>query len=381
MIEAANRLEHIEEYYFSKKLREIADMVSKGKPVINIGIGSPDLKPPSAIVDVLKHSLLDEKAHQYQSYKGIPELRHSISKFYKKHYGVDLDPESEVLPLIGSKEGVMHVSMAFLNPGDAVLIPNPGYPTYESVTRLIGAKPIFYDLMEDNHWLPDLESLESKNLSNVKLMWINYPHMPTGVKADQDFFERLIKFAKKHRILIVNDNPYSFILNDHPTSFLSANGAKDVGLELNSLSKTFNMSGWRVGMVLGNTKYINSILKVKSNMDSGMFYALQKGAAEALNLNSDWFHGINAIYQKRRELVWELADKLGCTYNKTTSGLFVWAKLPDVAKSSKEFIEPILQEKHVFITPGSIFGSQGEGYVRFSLCLEDSLIKEAINRI
>ncbi len=381
MIEAANRLEHIEEYYFSKKLREIAIMVSRGKPVINIGIGSPDLKPPSAIVDVLKHSLLDEKAHQYQSYKGIPELRQAISKFYKKHYGVDLDPESEVLPLIGSKEGVMHVSMAFLNPGDAVLIPNPGYPTYESVTRLIGATPIFYELMEGNHWLPDFQSLEAKNLSNVKLMWINYPHMPTGAKADQAFFERLIKFAKKHRILIVNDNPYSFILNDSPTSFFSANGAKDVGLELNSLSKTFNMSGWRVGMVLGSPKYINSILKVKSNMDSGMFYALQKGAAEALSLDSDWFHEINAIYQKRRELVWELADKLGCTYSKTTSGLFVWAKLPDGAKSSKEFIESILQEKHVFITPGSIFGSQGEGYIRFSLCLEDSLIKEAINRI
>lgn len=381
MIEAADRLQHIEEYYFSKKLREIADMVSNGKPVINIGVGSPDLQPPQTIVDTLKSSLLDEKAHQYQSYKGIPELRQAISKFYKIQYHVDIDMDSEVLPLIGSKEGVMHVSMAFLNQGDEVLIPNPGYPTYASVTKLVGAQPVFYDLNEANNWLPDIEKLEQSDLTKVKLMWINYPHMPTGARADQVFFERLVSFAKKHKILIVNDNPYSFILNDEPISFLSVKGAKDVGLELNSLSKTFNMSGWRIGMVLGSSKYIDSVLKVKSNMDSGMFYALQKGATEALNLDKEWFQEINAIYQQRRELVWELAQKLGCTYDENTCGMFVWAKLPNDAGSSKEFIESILQEKHVFITPGSIFGSQGEGYIRFSLCVDESLIKKAINRI
>lgn len=381
MIEAANRLDHIEEYYFSKKLREIAAMISNGKPVINIGVGSPDLQPPQAIIDVLKNSLLDDKAHQYQSYKGIPELRTAISRFYQTHYQVTLDANTEVLPLIGSKEGVMHVSMAFLNPGDAVLIPNPGYPTYATVTNLVGAKPVFYELSETNNWLPDLEALEQQDLSKVKLMWINYPHMPTGAQADQEFFEKLVAFAKTHKILIVNDNPYSFILNNQPTSFLSVKGAKDVGLELNSLSKTFNMSGWRIGMVLGQSKYIDSVLKVKSNMDSGMFYALQKGAAQALDLEDDWFAEINKIYERRRQLVWQLADALGCAYDKNSSGMFVWAKLPKGATNSKEFIEPILQEKHVFITPGSIFGSQGEGYIRFSLCVDESQIQEAINRI
>lgn len=380
MITPSNRLQHVEEYYFSKKLRDIAAMVSKGKPVINIGIGSPDLKPPLAVVEALKLGLKDEKAHQYQSYKGIPELRKAISGFYKKHYAVDVNPDTEILPLIGSKEGIMHISMAFLNPTDEVLIPNPGYPTYTSVTNLLGAKPVFYKLSETNNWLPDLEALENKDLTNVKLMWINYPHMPTGANATKPFFEQLVAFAKKHQILVVNDNPYSFILNKNPYSFLEIEGAKDVGLELNSLSKTFNMAGWRIGMVLGKQEFLDYVLSVKSNMDSGMFYSLQKGAVQALNIADDWFAKIDKIYESRRELIWQLADILGCTYDKNASGLFVWAKLPKDSPNSKAFIEPILQEKYIFITPGSIFGTQGEGYVRFSLCVEESQIKEAINR-
>ena len=380
MIEPADRLNIVEEYYFSKKLREISELVANGESIINMGIGSPDLQPPSQVVEVLKNSLNDEKAHQYQSYRGLPELRKAITDFYKEQFYVRLNPETDVLPLMGSKEGIMHISMAFLNPGDEVLIPNPGYPTYLSVTNLVGAKPVFYNLSEDHKWLPNLEELEQQDLSKVKLMWISYPHMPTGAKATKKTFEDIIAFAKRHKILVVNDNPYSFILNGYPLSFLNIKGAKDVGLELNSLSKTFNMAGWRVGMVLGKRKNIESILKVKSNMDSGMFYGLQKGAIKALNSGTIWFSSLASIYKKRRDLVWELAEILNCTYDKNAAGLFVWAKLPEESSNSKEFVDLILKNKGVFITPGSIFGSQGEGYIRFSLCVDEEKIQEAINR-
>ncbi len=380
MIEPADRLNIVEEYYFSKKLREIRELVAKGGPIINMGIGSPDLPPPSQVVEELINSLNDEKAHQYQSYRGLPELRKAMANFYKEQFYVRLNSETDVLPLMGSKEGIMHISMAFLNPNDEVLIPNPGYPTYLSVTNLVGAKPVFYNLSQDNKWLPDLEEIEQQDLSKVKLMWISYPHMPTGAKATKKAFEELVAFAKKHKILVVNDNPYSFILNGYPLSFFNIKGAKDVGLELNSLSKTFNMAGWRVGMVLGNKKNIESILKVKSNMDSGMFYGLQKGAIKALKSGTIWFSSLSSIYKKRRELVWELAEILNCTYDKNSAGLFVWAKLPEESSNSKEFVNLILKNKGVFITPGSIFGSQGEGYIRFSLCVDEEVIQEAINR-
>ena len=380
MIKAAKRLETVQEYYFSKKLREVRGLVAAGKPIINMGIGSPDLQPPTQVLQAIQGSLKDVSAHKYQSYQGLPELRSAISNFYKNKFDVALNSENEVLPLMGSKEGIMHISMAFLNEGDKVLIPNPGYPTYTSVTRLVGAAPLFYNLSEDHNWQPNFEELESQDVSDVKIMWVNYPNMPTGANATLETFEKLVAFGKKHQILIINDNPYSFILNDNPISILQVAGAKEVALELNSLSKTFNMAGWRVGMVLGNSGYINEILKVKSNMDSGMFYGIQKGAIQALKLSDAWFLAQNKIYEERRNLIWQLADKLEATYTKDTTGLFVWAKIT-AGKKSEEVTDAILYEKDIFITPGTIFGSQGEGYIRFSLCVTSEIIKEAINRL
>ncbi|MWW24899.1 pyridoxal phosphate-dependent aminotransferase [Algibacter lectus] len=380
MIEVADRLHSVEEYYFSRKLKEVNALIASGKPVINLGIGSPDLQPSQKVVDALTEGLLSPNAHKYQSYQGLPELRQAISGFYKTHYNVDLNPNAEVLPLMGSKEGIMHISMAYLNKGDAVLIPNPGYPTYQSVTKLLEAEPIFYELDAANNWQPDLEALEQQDLSKVKLMWVNYPHMPTGTQPSETLFEDLVAFAKKHDILIVNDNPYSFILNENPTSILNVEGAKDVCLELNSLSKTFNMAGWRVGMVVGDNKYINDILKVKSNMDSGMFYGIQKGAIEALKCSSEWFSTLNSVYKERRDLVWKLAEALNCTYDENATGLFVWAKLPADVKA-EAYIDLILKEKSIFLTPGTIFGSQGEGYIRFSLCAQTEDLQEAIARV
>jgi len=380
MIKAAKRLDTVQEYYFSKKLREVRGLITAGKPIINMGIGSPDLQPPAQVLEAIQGSLKDVSAHKYQSYQGLPELRKAISDFYKNKFSVASNPENEVLPLMGSKEGIMHISMAFLNEGDKVLIPNPGYPTYTSVTKLVGAEPLFYDLDENNNWQPNFEELESQDLSDVKIMWVNYPHMPTGTNATLETFEKLVTFGKKHQILIVNDNPYSFILNDKPISILQVEGAKDIALELNSLSKTFNMAGWRVGMVLGNATFINEILKVKSNMDSGMFYGIQKGAIEALQLSDDWFINQNKIYEERRNLIWQLADKLDATYSKNSTGLFVWAKIPE-GKKSEEVTDSILYDKDIFITPGTIFGSQGEGYIRFSLCVTSEIIKEAISRL
>ena len=380
MIKPAKRLDTVQEYYFSKKLREVRGLVAAGKPIINMGIGSPDLQPPSKVLKAISNSLGEANAHKYQSYQGLPELRNAITTFYKNKFSVEANPENEVLPLMGSKEGIMHISMAFLNKGDKVLIPNPGYPTYTSVSKLVGAEPMFYNLSDATNWQPNFDELENQDLENVKIMWVNYPHMPTGTDATLTTFEKLVAFGKKHNILIINDNPYSFILNEHPISILQVEGAKDIALELNSLSKTFNMAGWRVGMLLGNATYINQVLKVKSNMDSGMFYGIQKGAIEALQLSDTWFLAQNKIYEERRKLIWQLADKLNATYSKNATGLFVWAKIPE-GKKSEEVTDAILYDKDIFITPGTIFGSRGEGYIRFSLCVAKEVIKEAISRL
>jgi LL-diaminopimelate aminotransferase len=380
MITLANRLNVVEEYYFSSKLREVRQLASEGKPIINMGIGSPDLKPSQAVIDAVVNAMQDENAHQYQNYQGLPELRKGMADFYQNNYGVTLNPNNEILPLMGSKEGIMHISLAFLNKGDQVLIPNPGYPTYTSVTNLVEAVPVYYDLKESNNWEPDFDALEKLDLSKVKLMWLGYPHMPTGARGSLALFEKLIAFAKKHNLLLVNDNPYSFVLNDNPMSLLQVEGALDVALEMNSLSKTFNMAGWRVGMVLGNATLIDAVLKIKSNMDSGMFYGIQKGAVAALNSDKSWFEDMNKIYRKRRVLTEQLAEKLGCEVYKEGVGLFVWAKLPAGIESSEAFIDEILIKKSIFITPGTIFGSNGEGYIRFALCVKEEKIEEAISR-
>ena len=376
----ADRLLTVEEYYFSKKLREVNTLELGGAPIINLGIGSPDLAPPKGVITAITKSMSDASAHKYQSYQGLPELRSAISSFYKAHYDITLNPETQVLPLIGSKEGIMHISMAYLNQGDAVLIPNPGYPTYMSVTKLVGAIPVFYDLKAASNWQPDLVSLNAMDVSKIKLMWVNYPHMPTGTLGDKEILKGLVDFAKKNDILLVNDNPYSFILNDYPFSIFNIEGANEVCLELNSLSKTFNMAGWRVGMLIGDKSYINSVIKVKSNMDSGMFYGIQKGAIEALNSPKNWYSDLNFIYSERRKLIWELATALNCNFEINTSGMFVWAKLPD-GISSVSFIDKMLKDYNLFIAPGNIFGSNGEGYIRFSLCAPEEVIKEAIKRV
>ena len=381
MIERASRINHIEEYYFSKKLKEVFSLEKQGKPIINMGIGSPDIPPDRQVINALKKSLSHPKASMYQSYQGLPELRKAISNFYKNNYNVTVDYSSEVLPLMGSKEGIMHISMAFLNKGDQVLIPNPGYPTYSAVTKILEAEPVFYDLVEENNWQPDWKYLESIDSNKIKLMWLNYPNMPTGAKTDLNTLDRLINWAKSRKIILVNDNPYSFILNDNPISILSRKGAFEVCLELNSLSKTFNMAGWRVGMLLGNKNYIKDVVKIKSNMDSGMFYGIQIGAIASLNLKKDWFKSLNEIYFKRREKVFELAKKLNTSFDKNISGLFVWAKLNEDVKSSEKFIDKILYKHNIFITPGSIFGSNGDRFIRLSLCVEEKIIEEAINRL
>ncbi len=380
MIEFSNRTKLIQEYYFSIKLQEVRKLIGEGKPIINMGTGSPDLQPPKEAITAITNSLTDATSHKYQSYSGLPELRNAIANFYKNKYNVSLNADKETLPLMGSKEGIMHISMAFLNEGDKVLIPNPGYPTYTLVSDLLGVEKVFYDLDENNNWQPNFEELERQDLSTIKLMWINYPHMPTGANAQRATFEKLISFGKTHNIVIVNDNPYSFILNDNPQSILQIDNAKDIAIELNSLSKSFNMAGWRVGMLQGNEKFVSQVLKVKTQMDSGMFYGIQKGAIAALELSNDWFDGLNETYRKRRYLVWQFVDKLNCTYDKNASGMFVWAKVPK-GKVSEKIVDELLYKKDIFITPGTVFGSNGEGYIRFSLCVSSKIIKEAINRI
>ena len=377
----AQRLESVKEYYFSKKLREVAALIKAGNPILNMGIGSPDLPPDPSVLDAMQQSLSDPKAHMYQSYQGLPELREAIASFYQSHYDVTLNPANEILPLMGSKEGIMHISMAFLDKGDQVLIPNPGYPTYSSVTQLLEAEAVFYDLKEANNWQPDFEALDQMDTSRIKIMWLNYPHMPTGAQVDTNTFKRLIAWAKKSNVLLINDNPYSFILNDSPQSLMSQPGAMEVAMELNSLSKAFNLAGWRVGMLSGNSENINAVLKVKSNMDSGMFYGIQKGAIAALQLETSWFTELNKVYAERREAMIELATLMGSTFDPKSVGMFLWAKLNDPTIKSEEFIDTILKEHHIFITPGTIFGSQGEGYIRFSLCVKVEQIQTAINRL
>lgn len=376
----SNRLGEVQEYYFSKKLKEVQQLREAGRPIINMGIGSPDLPPDPRVLEALKRTADLPGAHGYQSYQGIPSLRKALAAFYHRNYRVSLDPESEILPLMGSKEGIMHISMAFLNEGDEVLVPNPGYPTYTSVTKLLNAAPVFFDLMEDNQWEPDWEALENMDLTNVKLMWVNYPHMPTGASGSRELFTKLVNFAKRNSILLVHDNPYSLILNDQPASILELPGAKDQVLELNSLSKTFNIPGWRVGMLAGRPDYLQAVLRVKSNMDSGMFLGIQEGAIAALNLDESWISSMNAIYRARKTLVLEMAGILGLKVERGGAGMFVWAKvLPSV--SALELVDRLLYEKDIFITPGEVFGSRGKEYVRFSLCVGEEKIREALKRL
>ena len=376
----AQRLQSVKEYYFSSKLREVKQLITAGKPIINMGIGSPDLPPNQEVVQALVSSLEDKTAHQYQSYQGIPELRTAIAAFYQRHYQVSLDADKEILPLMGSKEGIMHISMAFLNKGDKVLVPNPGYPTYSSVSKLLEAEIIAYPLDEKKNWCVDFEWLEQQDLSEVKLMWVNYPNMPTGAKLSADDYKRLVDFAKSHGILLVNDNPYSFIANDEPTSIMKYVQPTDPVLELNSISKTFNMAGWRVGMLVGAADTLQEVLKVKSNMDSGMFYGIQKGAAKALALRTNWFEEQNKVYNRRKELVCKIADHLSLTYDKDSAGMFIWCKIPS-DKTADQIVDQLLYEFDIFIAPGHIFGSQGDRFVRFSLCVPEPKIEEALKRV
>ena len=381
IIATASRLGEVKEYYFSTKLKEIARMNAVGKQVINLGIGSPDMLPPKEVLETLARESQQSGVHGYQSYVGIPELRTAFAEWYATHFNVQLDATTEVLPLIGSKEGIMHISMTFLEMGDEVLIPNPGYPAYRAVANLTGASIREYKLAEEHGWLPDLKVLAQEDLSKVKIMWVNYPHMPTGTKANEAFYKELIAFAKAQKILICNDNPYSFILNDKPFSILSVEGAKEVALELNSLSKAHNMAGWRIGMLGGASHYVQNILRFKSNMDSGMFRPVQLAAVKALSLEKTWYQGLNKAYKKRQEKAFELMDLLDCQYNPKQTGLFVWAKIPNAYKNAFELSDKILYGSNVFITPGSIFGSQGDQYIRASLCSTVEVFEEAINRI
>jgi aspartate/methionine/tyrosine aminotransferase len=377
----SHRLEGIGEYYFSSKLREIDELNKAGKQIINLGIGSPDLPPHPDVIQVLQNEASKDNVHAYQSYKGSPVLREAIAEWYQKYYAVSIAPATEVLPLLGSKEGIMHICMTYLNEGDQVLIPNPGYPTYTSAVILAGGTPLYYELTADNHWAPDFENLEKSDLSKVKLMWVNYPHMPTGQMPSKLLFEKIIAFAKKHQILICHDNPYSFILNETPMSLLSIEGSKEVVIELNSLSKSQNMAGWRVGMLIAAEERINEILRFKSNMDSGMFLPVQLAAAKALSLDQTWYESVNKIYQARREKVFELLDVLNCVYSKEQVGMFVWAKIPSQYKDGYALSDKVLYDANVFITPGGIFGSAGNGYIRVSLCGSIEKFSEAIKRI
>ncbi len=380
-IQPAHRVNAVEEYYFSRKLEQIRKMNLEGTPVINLGIGSPDLPPSSQTIEKLVETARKSTSHTYQSYIGIPALRQAFAKWYERFFGVSLNPDKEILPLMGSKEGVMHISMAFLNPGDKVLVPNPGYPAYAAVSKIVGAEILNYDLISENNWQPDLEALEKLDLSGVKLMWVNYPNMPTGARATIELFERLIAFGKKHSILIVNDNPYSFIQNDEQLSILSVDGAKNVALELNSMSKSHNMSGWRIGMVGGKSEFIQYVLRVKSNMDSGMFLAMQEAAVIALGSPVEWYDSLNVEYTKRRKIASAILDHLGCTYDNDQVGLFMWGRVPANTGSAESIADALLQLARVFITPGFIFGSNGNQFIRLSLCCNQEMLNEALWRI
>lgn len=380
-IQPALRTQEVEEYYFSNKLQEIDRLRQQGADIINLGIGSPDLPPHPSVVSKLASSAADPSNHGYQSYKGTDALRKAFADWYFKKFDLELDYKKEILPLMGSKEGIMHIALAFLNPGDEVLIPDPGYPTYASVCKIVGAQPVYYELNAKNNWLPDLNTLAATDLSKVKLMWVNYPHMPSGAVASKSFFEALIAFGQKHNILICNDNPYALILNEKPLSLLSVKGSMSIALELNSLSKSHNMPGWRMGMVCGHQNYINQVLKIKSNMDSGMFKPLQEAAVEALMLAESWTFNLNGVYSERKLVVQRIFDALGCSYELQQSGLFVWAKIPEQFPSAQVLSDLILRDAEVFITPGFIFGKQGQHYLRISLCCKEERLLEALKRI
>ena len=380
-IRPSKRVDEIKEYYFSIKLKEVAAMRAAGIDVISLGIGGPDRPPHVDVIDTMTEALRNPHNHGYQPHTGVPELREAFAAWYKRWYGVELDPKSEIQPLIGSKEGVTHISLAFLNPGDGVLVPNPGYPTYSSISRLVGAEIFAYDLTQDNGWQPDFEALEKLPLDSIKVMWINYPHMPTGAKAQMGTFEKAVDFAKRHGILLVHDNPYSFILNEKPMSLLQVPGAKEVAIEMNSLSKSHNMPGWRVGMAASNSQFISWLLKVKSNIDSGQFKPLMLAAAKALEAGPEWFKDVNATYASRRKIAEEIMSALGCTFDPSQSGLFLWGRIEDDSVTSEALADRVLHDAHVFITPGFIFGSNGERYIRISLCATEEDMHRALERI
>ncbi|CDC97122.1 aminotransferase [Prevotella sp. CAG:474] len=382
-IKPASRLDAVQEYYFSRKLKEVARLNAEGQDIISLAIGSPDQPPSPQTIDKLCEVAHDPSAHGYQPTMGTMELRKAMADFYHRWYGVEVDAASEVQPLIGSKEGILHITLAFVNPGDEVLVPNPGYPTYTSLSKILGAKVVNYNLDEDNGWQPDFEELERRDLSRVKLMWTNYPNMPTGGDARMETYSKLVDFARRHDIVVVNDNPYSFILNEHPLSLLQVEGAKDCCIELNSMSKGYNMPGWRVGMCVSNPQFISWILKIKSNIDSGTFRGLQLAAAEALTTNTEEWHreyNIN-VYRRRREIAERIMQALGCTYDDSQVGMFLWGKIADKYANAEQLTERVLHEARVFITPGFIFGSNGERYVRISLCAQGDKMQEALRRI
>ena len=382
-IKPADRLASVSEYYFSKKLKEVAQMNAEGKDVISLGIGSPDMPPSEATIQTLCRETQNPDGHGYMPYVGIPELRRSFAAWYKKWYGVELNPNTEIQPLIGSKEGILHVTLAFVNPGEQVLVPNPGYPTYTSLSKILGAEVINYNLKEENGWMPDFDELEKMDMSRVKLMWTNYPNMPTGGVAKMETYERLVKFAQDHNIVVVNDNPYSLILNEHPLSIMQVPGAKDCCIEFNSLSKSHNMPGWRVAMISSNKQFISWILKVKSNIDNGCFRGIQLAAAEAMLNNTDEWHRENNItnYRRRRDIAEQIMQVLDCKFDPNQVGMFLWGKIPEKYADVEDLTEKILHEARVFITPGFIFGSNGKRYIRISLCAKDEKMKEALERI
>ena len=380
-ITPANRVGSVQEYYFSRKLKEVAERNAAGKNGVNVGVGSPDLPPSERPIETLCEHARQPNEHGYQPYVGIPELRKGFADWYKKWYDVDLDPKTEIQPLIGSKEGILHISLAFLNPGEGVLVPNPGYPTYSSVSKLVEANLISYELKEELGWQPDFDELEKMDLSNVKLMWTNYPNMPTGANASMELYEKLVAFGKKHGIIICNDNPYSFILNEYPSSILSVPGAKDICIEMNSMSKAHNMPGWRMAMLASNAQFVQWVLRVKSNIDSGQFKPMQYAAVEALSAPKEWYDNMNQVYRSRRNLAGQIMRTLGCEYDEKQVGMFLWGKIPAGAKGSEAIADRVLYEANVFLTPGFIFGSQGERYIRISLCCKNETLEEALKRV
>lgn len=380
-VKTANRLNDINEYYFSKKMSQIREMNSNGLDVINLGIGNPDMQPHNEVIKSAIESTALSTSHGYQPYRGIPELRNSFSEWYQRIFNVNLSPKTEILPLMGSKEGIMHISMAFLNEGDGVLIPNPGYPAYEAAARMVGARVSYYFLEEANSWQPNFEAIEKQELSNVKIMWVNYPNMPTGKRASDNLFEKLVAFGKKHNILIINDNPYALILNTQPTSILSVDDSKKIALEMNSLSKSHNMAGWRIGMVGGSEENIDAILKVKSNMDSGMFLPLQIAGIKALSLGTDWYEQLNVSYVRRREIVFKILKQLGSSHESEQSGLFIWSGIPENWNNSEEFSDFLLEKYNLFITPGTVFGTNGKRHIRTSLCVSEDRLHESLRRV